>query len=164
MERSVQTIQLLEASLREQGLETALDDSLPGCPGMCVLIPLPDDGIQLRTELHYVSCGELFDVLQLYTTIADALTDHDMRELGQAVNVWNFSVVLGALAVREDHRTLYHRYSLALAKELSAEQCAVVSESVLTSILQSIAPVQADILTLLSGITFEQLQQLPDRP
>ena len=67
MERATETIQLLESSLREQGLETAVDGSIPERPGMRVLIPVRD-GKLVRTELHYVPCGELFDALQLYTT------------------------------------------------------------------------------------------------
>ena len=42
MERATETIQLLESSLREQGLETAVDGSIPERPGMRVLIPVRD--------------------------------------------------------------------------------------------------------------------------
>ncbi len=156
MERATETIQLLESSLREQGLETAMDGSIPERPGMRVLIPVRD-GKLVRTELHYVPCGELFDALQLYTTIAEDLDEHGMRELCKAAGVWNFSVFLGALAVREDRRALYHRYCLALPGKLTAGECAVMAESILTTILHYIAQFQEDALALAGGMTLEEL-------
>lgn len=158
MDRATQTIQLLESSLREQGFQTAFDDSVPDRPGMRTLIPLREDGTGLvRVELHYVPCGELFDILQLYTTVIEDLDEPGMRELRKAVEVWNFSVFLGSMAVREDERQLFHRYCLALSGKLSAEECAVVGESVLTSVLRSISPFYEDALDLANGVTFEEL-------
>jgi len=158
MDRATQTIQLLESSLREQGFQTAFDDSVPDRPGMRTLIPLRGDGTGLVcVELHYVPCGELFDILQFYTTVIEDLNEHGMRELRKAVDVWNFSVFLGSLAVRKDERQLFHRYCLALSGKLSAEECAVVGESVLTSVLRMISPFYEDALDLADGMTFEAL-------
>ena len=137
MERATETIQLLESSLREQGLETAMDGSIPERPGMRVLIPVRDG--------------------KLYTTIAEDLDEHGMRELSKAAGVWNFSVFLGALAVREDRRALYHRYCLALPGKLTAGECAVMAESILTTILHYIAQFQEDALALAGGMTLEEL-------
>lgn len=155
MARDTQTIQLLEASLRGQGFQTALDESIPDRPGMRLLIPVQDRKL-VRTELHYVTCGELFDVLQLYTTIVEDLDEHGMRELSKAVRVWNFVVFLGSLAVREDLRALFHRYSLVLPSKLSAEECAVMTESVLVTVLNYIAAFQEEALALANGMTFTE--------
>lgn len=157
MDRSAQTIHLLESSLREQGFQTAFDESIPERPGMRTLIPLREDGTGLvRVELHYVPCGELFDILQLYTTVIEDMEEHGVRELRKAVEVWNFSVFLGSLSVREDRRELFHRYCLALSGKLSAEECAVVGESVLTSVLRSISPFYEDAMDLANGAAFEE--------
>ena len=75
----------------------------------------------------------------------------------KAAGVWNFSVFLGALAVREDRRALYHRYCLALPGKLTAGECAVMAESILTTILHYIAQFQEDALALAGGMTLEEL-------
>lgn len=158
MERATEIIALLESSLEGQGLEAAPDNSVPGRPGLRALIPV-QDGKLVRVELHYIPCGELFDVLQLYTAIAKDLDGHGMRELRTAVDTWNFSVFLGNLAVRDDLRQLYHRYCLALPRKLSAGECAVMAESVLASILQNIAQFQDGALALAGGMAFQELER-----
>jgi len=62
-----------------------------------------------------------------------------------------------ALAVREDRRALYHRYCLALPGKLTAGECAVMAESILTTILHYIAQFQEDALALAGGMTLEEL-------
>ena len=164
MERAAQTIQRLEASLREQGIQTAFDESIPDRPGLRTLLPI-QEGKPVRMDLHYVPCGELFDVLQLYTVIAGELNEQALMELDRAAYTWNFSIFLGSLAIRTDLRHFYHRYCLVLSRHLSAGECAVMSESVLVSILKYIAPLQEDILALARGVmTFEQLQEKQGQP
>lgn len=158
MQRSQQIMEAAEALLAKQGYDVKADDRLPDNPGLNMLIPLQEDGTELvLTELHFIPGGMDFDVVQIYTTLIGELHEPARREVEKAVAVWNQDFLLGALAVGEEGGPLYHRYCLALPKQLDPAQLATLIYQAFSFILSQIAEYHPDALTLASGVTFDDL-------
>lgn len=158
MERSRQIMDAVETLLRGQGFDARPDDRLPEHPGVNMLIPLQEDGTELVfTELHFIEGPEGFDVVQIYTTLIDELSEAACSELEEAINLWNRDFLLGSLAILRDSRQLYHRYCVALPKQYPVQPSAELVYDAFAVILSQIAEYHRDALTLAAGITFEEL-------
>lgn len=159
MERSQQLINAVQSLLTAQGFDAKPDDRLPDNPGVNLLIPLQEDGTELVfTELHFIEMADDFDVVQIYTTLIGELSDIACSELEKAIHVWNLDFLLGALAIHEDSRQLYHRYCVTLSKQCDIQPAAELVYNAFVFILRQIAEYHPDALILASGsMTFDEL-------
>ena len=158
MERSQQIIGAVEGILRGQGFDVQPDNRLPAHPGVNMLIPLQEDGTELVfTELHFIEGPEGFDVVQIYTTLIDAVSEAACTELEKAAALWNMDFLLGSLGIRRDNHQLYHRYCVTLPKQYPVQPSAELVYDAFAFILSQIAEYHGDALQLSAGITFEGL-------